>query len=65
VPKPPFDVQRKLELRVKKISMPEGERPLPQAGLIYFKYRGKEKGIRSLELIYEGAAGSVTIPMHP
>lgn len=64
-PKPPFDVQRKLQLRVKKISMPEGDRPLPQAGLLYFRYRGKEKGIHSLDLIYSGAAGSVTIPLHP
>jgi hypothetical protein len=64
-PKPPFEVKRKLELRVKKISMPEGERPLPQAGLLYFRYRAKEKGIHSLELIYSGAAGSAVVNLHP
>jgi hypothetical protein len=45
--------------------MPVGDRTLPEAGLLYFKYRGKEKGIHSLELIYSGAAGQATIPLHP
>jgi len=38
-----------------------GDRPLPQAGLLFFQYRGKEKGINSLELIYSGAAGKATL----
>jgi hypothetical protein len=64
-PKVPFEVQRKLSLRVRKASMPVGDRTLPEAGLLYFKYRGKEKGIHSLELIYSGAAGQATIELHP
>jgi hypothetical protein len=64
-PKVPFDVQRKLSFRVKRASMPVGDRTLPEAGLLYFKYRGKEKSIRSMELIYSGAAGPVTITLHP
>jgi hypothetical protein len=64
-PKVPFEVQRKLSLRVRKASMPVGNRTLPEAGLLYFKYRGKEKGIHSLELIYSGAAGQATIELHP
>jgi hypothetical protein len=63
--KVPFEIQRKLSLRVRKVSMPVGDRTLPEAGLLYFKYRGKEKGIHSLELIYSGAAGQATIPLHP
>jgi hypothetical protein len=64
-PKVPFEIQRKLSLRVRKASMPVGDRTLPEAGLLYFKYRGKEKGIHTLELIYSGAAGQATIPLHP
>jgi hypothetical protein len=64
-PKVPFDVQRKLAIRVKKASMPEGDRALPEAGLLYFKYRGKEKSIHSLELIYSGPAGQATLELHP
>ncbi len=46
---------------VQKAVMPEGDRALPQAGLIFFQYRGKEKGINSMELIYSGPAGKVTL----
>lgn len=60
-PKPPFDLQRKWVLRVKKLSFPEGERPLPSAGLLFFRYHGKEKGIHDLELIYSGPAGKATL----
>lgn len=62
-PKVPFDVQRKLVVRVKKLSFPEGERTLPRAGLLFFKYHGKEKGIHSLELIYSGPAGTATLTL--
>lgn len=64
-PKVPFDVQRKLVLRVKKLSFPEGERTLPRAGLLFFKYHGKEKAIHSLDLTYSGPAGSVTLELNP
>jgi hypothetical protein len=64
-PKMPIDVERKMELRVQKASVPEGERPLPVTGLIFFPYSGKTKGIRSMDLIYAGPAGKATIPMQP
>ena len=58
----PVAVTRGWEQRVQKISLPEGERPLPIGGLIYFEHRGKTN---SLELIYNGPAGKVTIPSGP
>jgi hypothetical protein len=63
--KVPFGVQRALVLRVKKIAMAEGERPLPQAGLLFFPYGGKDKSIHSVELIYSGPAGPVTFALQP
>ena len=60
-----METQRAWAQRVQKASLPEGERPLPVAGFIYFQYRGKSEGIKSLELLYEGAAGKATLPLEP
>jgi hypothetical protein len=35
------------------------------AGLIFFQYGGKTKGMKSLELIYDGAAGKATLKLQP
>ena len=64
-PKMPLELRRVMEQRVQRAAMLEGERPLPQAGLLFFEYRGKTKNITSLDLIYNGAAGTATIPLHP
>jgi hypothetical protein len=61
----PMEIRRPMEQRVTKAAMLEGERPLPRAGLIFFEYHSKVKSIRSLELIYSGAAGNLTLPLHP
>jgi hypothetical protein len=50
---------------VQKASLPEGDRILPQAGLIFFQYRGKTQSIRSIELIYSGPAGKATLALQP
>jgi hypothetical protein len=60
---PPLALQRSWEHRVEKASLMEGERPLPQAGLIFFKYGGKTKNLRSIELIYEGAGGKAILAL--
>jgi hypothetical protein len=64
-PKMPIEMRRAMEQRVQKVSMLEGERPLPQAGLLFFEYRGKTQSIRSLELIYSGAGGNATLALQP
>src|SRR6266852_3220087 len=61
----PLPVQRAMAQRVQKASLPEGDRALPQAGLIFFQYRGKTQGIRSVELIYTGPAGKATLNLQP
>jgi hypothetical protein len=62
-PRPPMELRRAWAQRVKKTALAEGELPLPQAGLLYFPYGGKVTGIRSLELIYSGPAGKVTLDL--
>ncbi len=64
-PKMPIDVERRMEQKVLKAALPEGERALPAAGIVFFQYGGKVKGIRSIELVYTGPAGKATLPLQP
>lgn len=64
-PKMPFPLRRAMEQQVQHSGMEEGDRPLPQAGLLFFRYGGKPENIKSLELIYSGAAGKATIELQP
>ncbi len=64
-PKVPFELRRAYSLRTQKAAMALGDRPLPQAGLIFFQYAGKTQKLRSVELIYSGAAGKTTVTLHP
>jgi hypothetical protein len=61
----PVPLQRAMAQQVQKASLPEGDRPLPQAGLLFFLYRGKTQNIQSIELIYAGAAGKATLNLQP
>jgi hypothetical protein len=61
VPKMPMDLRHTMEQRVLKASISEGERALPQAGLLFFEYHGETKGIHTMELIYSGPAGKATL----
>ena len=60
-PKMPFPLRRAMEQRAQKSALPEGERSIPVAGLIFFPYRGKDQSIQIVELIYAGAAGKATL----
>ena len=62
-PKMPFPLVREMQQRVQRAVLPEGDRELPQAGLIFFYYPGK--GIRSAELIYTGPTGKTTLDLNP
>jgi hypothetical protein len=61
----PVPVQRAMAKRVQQASLPEGDRALPQAGLIYFRHRGKTENLQSVELIYEGPAGKAILKLQP
>ncbi len=62
---PPIKLQRDWESRVVKQAFPEGDRALPQAGLLFFRYGGKPSGIHSLELYYSGAGGKAALALQP
>jgi hypothetical protein len=56
----PIEVSREWDRKVHMASLPEGERPLPVGGLLFFQHDGKT---HSAELVYNGPAGKVTIPL--
>ncbi len=62
-PKMPIALRRAMEQRVQKSALPEGDRPLPQAGLLFFPYRGKTDGIHSVELNYNGKDGKAKLAL--
>ena len=62
---PPFALQRTWQQTVVKNALPEGDRLLPAAGLIFFRYGGRTSGIYSLELIYSGHEGKAALTLHP
>jgi hypothetical protein len=61
----PIEVQRAMAQRTQKAALPLGDRVLPQAGVIFFQYRGKAQGIDSVELVYAGSAGKATLKLQP
>jgi hypothetical protein len=64
-PKVPIELRRAMTQYIDKNSLPEGDRSLPVAGLLFFQYRGKTQNIHSLELMYSGPAGKATLPLQP
>ena len=59
----PIEVQHAMALRVQKAALPEGDRAVPVAGLIFFRYNGKPKSIHSVELNYSGPEGKATLDL--
>ncbi len=64
-PKMPLELQRVMAQKVQRAELPEGDRALPVAGLLFFSYRGKTDSIKSMELVYSGAAGKATLELQP
>ncbi len=64
-PKMPLELRRKMEARVFKSVLPEGDRALPVAGLIFFQYRGKTQNMKDMELVYSGPAGQASLTLQP
>jgi hypothetical protein len=65
-PKVPFETMRGWQQRVTKAALPEGDRALPAAGLVFFKYHGRTDRLDSVELVYVGPSGKKTIlNLHP
>lgn len=62
-PKMPFPLRRAMEQKAQKAALPEGERALPVAGLLFFPYRGKAQSIQTVDLIYDGVAGKATLTL--
>ena len=66
-PKMPLPLRRAMEQKVFKSVLPEGDRALPVAGLIFFQYHGKAQSLKDkdMQLIYSGPAGTASLPLQP
>ena len=64
-PKMPMPLVHTMKLRVERAALPEGERTLPEAGLLFFPCRTLSEKIKSVELIYSGPAGKATFTLNP
>jgi hypothetical protein len=52
-----------IEDQIQRAFLPEGEQVLPVSGVIFFPFRGKTRSLRSLELLYDGPAGNITLKL--
>jgi hypothetical protein len=60
-PRIPPELKRANEQKVRKTQMLEGDRLLPIAGMLFFRYGGQEKGVHQVELLYNGPAGKAKV----
>ncbi len=60
-PKVPVELLRSWQQLLKKCALAEGDRALPQAGMLFFHLRGKLEKIKSVELVYGGPAGKAAV----
>ena len=44
-------------------ALPDGAVAKPVSGFVYFPYKGKARALKSVELIYQGKTGAVTLPL--
>jgi hypothetical protein len=66
-PKMPLPLRRAMEQKVFRSVLPEGDRTLPVAGLIFFQYHGKAQSLKDkdMQLLYSGPAGTASLPLQP
>jgi hypothetical protein len=64
-PKMPMPLVHVMQVKVEKAALPEGDRTLPEAGLLFFSYHGQSDKIKSVELMYSGPAGKATLTLQP
>jgi hypothetical protein len=43
--------------------VPDGDLKTPFAGLLFFPFRGKTKSIKTMELLYQGPAGTIALKL--
>jgi hypothetical protein len=50
-----------IEELVRRAALPEGDSLLPISGCLFFRYKGKLKSIKKLELLYTGSLGEASL----
>lgn len=57
------ELPQSVDEAVAQVALPGGPATKPVAGYLFFHYRGKAKSIKSVDLVYEGRPGSVTMKL--
>lgn len=57
------DAPQSVDEALAQVALPDGPVSKPVAGYLFFHYRGKAKSIKSVDLLYEGKQGSVTLKL--
>ncbi len=59
------EIRKTIDESVANAALPEGASSKPMKGCLFFRFRGKTKSIKSLELVYDGGDGGAkaTIPL--
>lgn len=52
-----------IEARIQRVALESGIQILPKSGLLFFPWHGRMKSLKSLELIYQGPAGNITLKL--
>lgn len=52
-----------LDTALIRTALPQGAVSIPVSGYLYFRYQGKTKSIKSVELLYQGPAGTATLKL--
>ncbi|HKW96566.1 MAG TPA: hypothetical protein VJN43_02485 [Bryobacteraceae bacterium] len=52
-----------LDTALARTALPQGAVSIPVSGYLYFRYQGKTKSIKSVELLYQGPAGTATLKL--
>lgn len=64
-PKMPMELRLAMSQKVQRSALMSGERALPQAGLLFFPFRGRAESIKTVELLYTSPAGTTVLNLEP
>lgn len=59
----PQEARMPVEERIQRAALPSGEQAPPAGGLLFFRFEGKTRSIKSVQLEYDGPAGKVTLKL--
>jgi hypothetical protein len=60
-----MELRLAMSQKVQRSALMSGERALPQAGLLFFPFRGRAESIKTVELLYTSPSGTTVLNLEP